>query len=206
MTWYCDYLTQFGRSLSHPGHTHSTTSLTGSVTTPGGPSIPSSLHNMPGSQGGNLSSQSARWKAIQVLKYCDKNRLVFYSEMFFITNKFLKLTQSHLEPIWIPSSVKFAVIRLEYKLLHQLGQYKKDMPRKLSCKILKPINVLTQQGQWTVIRATTFPRFMEKLCNFIRTRLWITANVTDVEEPLLKNPFWQTQTKLTLSNKQNRNR
>ncbi|KAM7430102.1 CCR4-NOT transcription complex subunit 2 [Porites harrisoni] len=50
---------QFGRSLSHPGHTHSTTSLTGSVTTPGGPSIPSSLHNMPGSQGGNLSSQSA---------------------------------------------------------------------------------------------------------------------------------------------------
>lgn len=111
MTWYCDYLTQFGRSLSHPGHTHSTTSLTGSVTTPGGPSIPSSLHNMPGSQGGNLSSQSARWKAIQVLKYCDKNRLVFYSEMFLITNKFLKLTQSHLEPIWIPSSVKFAVIR-----------------------------------------------------------------------------------------------
>ena len=37
--------------------------------------------------------------------------VLFYSEMFFITNKFLKLTQSHLEPIWIPSSVKFAVIR-----------------------------------------------------------------------------------------------
>ena len=111
LTWYCDYLTQFGRSLSHPGHTHSTTSLTGSVTTPGGPSIPSSLHNMPGSQGGNLSSQSARWKAIQVLKYCNKNLLGFYSEMFFITNKFLKVTQSHLEPIRIPSSVTFAVIR-----------------------------------------------------------------------------------------------
>ena len=93
MTWYCDYLTQFGRSLSHPGHTHSTTSLTGSVTTPGGPSIPSSLHNMPGSQGGNLSSQSARWKALQVLKYCNKNLLGFYSEMFLITNKFLKLHQ-----------------------------------------------------------------------------------------------------------------
>lgn len=51
---------QFGRSLSHPGPTHSTASLSGSVTTPGVPSIPSSLHNMPGSQGGaNLSSQSA---------------------------------------------------------------------------------------------------------------------------------------------------
>ncbi|RMX41896.1 hypothetical protein pdam_00006627 [Pocillopora damicornis] len=50
---------QFGRSLSHPGPTHSTTSLSGSVTTPGVPSIPSSLHNMVGSQGGNMSSQSA---------------------------------------------------------------------------------------------------------------------------------------------------
>lgn len=50
---------QFGRSLSHPGPTHSTTSLSGSVSTPGVPSIPSSLHNMVGSQGGNMSSQSA---------------------------------------------------------------------------------------------------------------------------------------------------
>lgn len=50
---------QFGRSLSHPGPTHSTTSMSGSVSTPGVPSIPSSLHNMAGSQGGNLSSQSA---------------------------------------------------------------------------------------------------------------------------------------------------
>lgn len=50
---------QFGRSLSHPNPTHSTTSLSGSVTTPGVPSIPSSLHNMVGSQGGNMSSQSA---------------------------------------------------------------------------------------------------------------------------------------------------
>ena len=48
---------QFGRSLSHPGPTHSTSTMSGSITTPGVPSV----HNMGGLQGGNLSSQSARW-------------------------------------------------------------------------------------------------------------------------------------------------
>lgn len=46
---------QFGRSLSHPGPTHSTSTMSGSITTPGVPSV----HNMGGLQGGNLSSQSA---------------------------------------------------------------------------------------------------------------------------------------------------
>ena len=35
--------------------------------------------------------------------------------------------------------------------------------------------------KWTVIRATTFPQFMEQFCSLIKTRLQITANLISDE-------------------------
>ena len=38
-----------------------------------------------------------------------------------------------------------------------------------------------------MIRATTFPQFMEQFCSLIKTRLGITANVTDDGIRVLRN-------------------
>ena len=40
----------------------------------------------------------------------------------------------------------------------------------LSCKVHKAINIHTQQLEMTVIRATTFPHFMEQFCSLIHSK------------------------------------
>ena len=50
-------------------------------------------------------------------------------------------------------------------------------------ELLKPIQIPSSVMtfavicKWTMIRATTFPQFMEQFCSLIKTRLWMTANV-----------------------------
>ena len=57
----------------------------------------------------------------------------------------------------------------------------------LSCKIRESINnSYSAIRKWTVIRATTFPQFIEQFCSLIKMRLRITANFTS----LMKESGW----------------
>ena len=48
----------------------------------------------------------------------------------------------------------------------------------LYARYARPLTFITCNRKWTVIRATTFPQFMEQFCSPIKTKLRIAANVT----------------------------